>query len=492
MSRQLRGAVVRRETAGLMRGAAALLVAASLAGCSADVTRFSGGFGLTETPPNTRRTPSRPVTSEVPLSQTGGSYAGGYGGYDAPPPISDRGGITVAALPDATPPPAPSSYEPPRAAPAPIAPAPIARATPPAPAMQAAARPSALGATIEVQQGDTISSLARRHNVPISDLMAANNLRSPAIHPGQQLILPASAKPRPPLSRSASTPVRPSAASPSPAVASGDWSGSHTVKNGESLYGIARQHGVKAEDLQRANGISDVHKVRPGTVLRVPAAAGEAVVAEAPKAAVAPVRPAPVAPARIEPLASESARSEPPKTAQVEPLKGVVEPIRPRVLNGQVAAAPAVTATDATPEAPAKESAAAAPAKAVAGTKLRWPVRGKVIAGFGRLTDGTHNDGINIQVPAGTDVLAAEAGVVAYAGSEVKGYGNLVLVRHDNGWITAYAHNDSILVQRGDRVRRGQPVGKAGKSGSVDQPQVHFEVRDGSKPIDPMPHMERL
>ena len=117
---------------------------------------------------------------------------------------------------------------------------------------------------------------------------------------------------------------------------------------------------------------------------------------------------------------------------------------------------------------------------------------GKIVAGFGPRTDGTHNDGVNIAVPHGADVHAAEGGVVAYAGKELKAYGNLVLIRHDNGWVTAYAHNDQLLAKRGDRVKRGQVIAKAGKTGQVDQPQVHFEVRQGSSPVDPLPLLEKL
>jgi murein DD-endopeptidase MepM/ murein hydrolase activator NlpD len=113
-----------------------------------------------------------------------------------------------------------------------------------------------------------------------------------------------------------------------------------------------------------------------------------------------------------------------------------------------------------------------------------------VIAGFGTRPDGTRNDGINIAVPLGTEIHAAEAGRVAYAGSELKGYGNLVLLRHDNGWVSAYAHAEEILVKRDDVVRRGQVIGRAGKTGSVDQPQLHFELRQGAKPVDPLPHLE--
>jgi murein DD-endopeptidase MepM/ murein hydrolase activator NlpD len=92
----------------------------------------------------------------------------------------------------------------------------------------------------------------------------------------------------------------------------------------------------------------------------------------------------------------------------------------------------------------------------------------------------------------GTDVHAAESGVVAYAGDELKGYGNLVLLRHDNGWVTAYAHGDEILVKRGDRIKRGQVIARAGRTGQVDQPQVHFELRQGQRPVDPTPFLERL
>jgi murein DD-endopeptidase MepM/ murein hydrolase activator NlpD len=143
------------------------------------------------------------------------------------------------------------------------------------------------------------------------------------------------------------------------------------------------------------------------------------------------------------------------------------------------------------PAASAKEvEGASATAHALPASKFRWPVKGRVIAGFGTKSDGSHNDGVNIAVPLGTDVLAAESGVVAYAGSELQGYGELILIRHDNGWVTAYAHNEQILVNRDDRVRRGQVIARAGKTGAVEQPQVHFEIRQGSLPVDPLSHLE--
>jgi murein DD-endopeptidase MepM/ murein hydrolase activator NlpD len=120
---------------------------------------------------------------------------------------------------------------------------------------------------------------------------------------------------------------------------------------------------------------------------------------------------------------------------------------------------------------------------------FRWPVRGRVITGFGPKPNGLQNDGINVAVPEGTPVKSAEDGVVAYAGNELKGYGNLVLVRHSNGFVTAYAHASEIMVKRGDQIRRGQVIAKSGQTGNVSSPQLHFEIRKGSTPVDPTQYL---
>jgi murein DD-endopeptidase MepM/ murein hydrolase activator NlpD len=356
------------------------------------------------------------------------------------------------------------------------------------------------GQTIEVQQGDTLSSIARQYRVSISELMSINKLQSPILRPGQKIALPAGkrpiaqrlpATPEPQQANEqqpvAATPRQPQQAQPLPVTAQAgapsDWQGTHTIAQGESLYGIARKHNVKVAELQRVNGISEVTKIRPGTVIKVPGN-GSSI-------ARSPTTP--------------SQRSAEADISQATPM-GAPSPVtlKPRIINGGEASAtaepkrvaslgsptPTTNDADASPRSDQASAAVESP-KASASTKFRWPVKGKVIANFGPRPDKSHNDGINIAVPQGAEVLASEGGTVAYAGNELKGYGNLVLIRHENNWVSAYAHNDQLLVKRGDTVRRGQTIAKAGNTGSVDQPQVHFELRRDSKPVDPLPHMEK-
>jgi murein DD-endopeptidase MepM/ murein hydrolase activator NlpD len=154
---------------------------------------------------------------------------------------------------------------------------------------------------------------------------------------------------------------------------------------------------------------------------------------------------------------------------------------------------PAAAAADA-PEAASADAKAAdklvsLPPAEVSGKGFIWPVRGRVISSYGTDSEGIHNDGINISAPAGSPVLAAEAGEVAYAGNELKGYGNLILLKHANGFVSAYAHNETLLVKRGDKVARGQPIAKVGATGAVADPQLHFEIRRGAKALDPAEYL---
>jgi murein DD-endopeptidase MepM/ murein hydrolase activator NlpD len=154
----------------------------------------------------------------------------------------------------------------------------------------------------------------------------------------------------------------------------------------------------------------------------------------------------------------------------------------PAQATARVAAPTAESSIEAASGVTSSEATGAAPS-------FRWPVRGRVIQGFGPKGNGQQNDGINLAVPEGTSVKAAEDGVVAYAGNELKGYGNLVLVRHSNGFVTAYAHASEVAVKRGDPVKRGQIIAKAGQTGNVNSPQLHFEIRKGATPVDPSQYL---
>jgi murein DD-endopeptidase MepM/ murein hydrolase activator NlpD len=124
-----------------------------------------------------------------------------------------------------------------------------------------------------------------------------------------------------------------------------------------------------------------------------------------------------------------------------------------------------------------------------ANMSFAWPVSGPVIADFGTTTNGGKNDGINIATAMDAPIHASASGTVTYAGDELKGYGNLVLIKHSSGYTTAYAHADRLLVQRGDFVAKGQVIGYAGQTGDVTRPQVHFEIRSNTTPVNPRAYL---
>ncbi|EIM28513.1 peptidoglycan DD-metalloendopeptidase family protein [Microvirga lotononidis] len=217
-----------------------------------------------------------------------------------------------------------------------------------------------------------------------------------------------------------------------------------------------------------------VKRVRPGM----------AQTAQAPApSAPAPARSAPVqvAAATNEPLVSApKPLVSAPKPVVEQPKVAALtqpEPVKPAVVQ-PVAPAPQPEAAKAPVPEPEQTASLSG--------DFRWPARGRVIAGFGA---NGGNEGINIAVPEGTPVKAAEAGTVTYAGSEVKGYGNLVLIKHENGYVSAYAHNGSLNVKRGEQVKRGQVIATSGQTGNVTSPQLHFEIRKGAQPVDPMKHL---
>jgi murein DD-endopeptidase MepM/ murein hydrolase activator NlpD len=316
-----------------------------------------------------------------------------------------------------------------------------------------AATPNAAtrGTTIIVGTSDTLEVLARRYNVSTAEILRANGYKGPrALSPGQQLIIP-----RPTATAAVAPAPVPAVAPPaSKPVAAGPAAASvHIVNKGDTLHSIAHRNHIPVAELAKANKLGQSAKLSLGMKLTVPGAK---------TAAAAPaVAPAPAAPAA--PASKTVATAQPQSARLVQPTANVE----------QAAAAPE------TPAIKPSEATGALPT-------FRWPVRGKVITSYGSKTNGKANDGINVAVPEGTPVKAAEDGVVAYSGNELKGYGNLVLVRHSNGYVTAYAHASELLVKRGDTIKRGQVIAKSGQSGEVGSPQLHFEIRKGSSPVDPL------
>jgi murein DD-endopeptidase MepM/ murein hydrolase activator NlpD len=145
----------------------------------------------------------------------------------------------------------------------------------------------------------------------------------------------------------------------------------------------------------------------------------------------------------------------------------------------------AVPAPKPRPAPPAYEPSAYVPSYDRASGDFAWPLSGKVISGFGTTSNGERNDGINIATQRGEPIHASATGTVTYAGDELKGYGNLLLIKHANGYVTAYAHADRLIVSRGDTVSKGQVIGYSGSTGDVSSPQLHFEIRRDTTPVDP-------
>jgi murein DD-endopeptidase MepM/ murein hydrolase activator NlpD len=312
----------------------------------------------------------------------------------------------------------------------------------------------------------------------------------------------------------AATPVAPRPVSPGPvtgAVTGWTPQGGTTVvlAQGETVRTLSDRYGVPEQAIRTANALSG--QPAPGTRIVIPVYhAGGAVAGTTPVVTPKPGQPklqfTPGKTAATETPAKPAARLEATRTAAAQPATAAktaevktaevksapVKPVQAAALPKTEEPKPAAAAPAATAYAPAatavdKVDTTGSISKADA-IEFRWPARGRVIAGFGT-QNGTGSEGINIALPEGTPVKAAEGGTVAYAGNELKGYGNLVLIRHENGWVTAYAHNGEVKVKKGEQVKRGQVIATSGQTGNVSSPQLHFELRKGSTPVDPMPHL---
>ncbi|MBL8834592.1 MAG: M23 family metallopeptidase [Alphaproteobacteria bacterium] len=251
------------------------------------------------------------------------------------------------------------------------------------------------------------------------------------------------------------------------------------VRSGESLSVIAQRQGVSTRAMAEANNLRPPYVVRPGQRLTVPR--GDAPRPAEPSAAARAASP-PASGADAPPSAPSGDRVErqtlaPPSSAPPAARNGRTASPDPRSEPAPAAAAPASDDSGATPPR--------------AGRLFAWPLQGNIVSDFGPKPGGLHNDGINIAAARNTPIRAAENGVVVYAGNELRGFGNLLLVRHADGWVTAYGHCEQLLVRRGAQVRRGQVIARVGSSGNVRTPQLHFEVRRGTRPVNPNEYLER-
>lgn len=292
-------------------------------------------------------------------------------------------------------------------------------------ARQASADGRAVAATTyTVRPGDTLRIIADRTGAGSEAIARANAMVAPFIvHPGQQLTIPG-----------------------------GRY---HLVRSGETGIAIARAYGVPWQQVVAANALTDPYILRTGQRIQIPGGVTAAALGSPSNAATRAARFT----LNIEDIVTGG---EPAIAANAAPVRAQPTPSRPLAATAAVAAPPPVRGG------------------------FQWPATGNLLSRFGRGQSGERNDGIKIGVPVGTPVLAANDGVVIYAGSEVPALGGLVMLRHSNGLITVYGHASELLVQRGQTVKRGQAVALSGDSGFAPRPQLHFEMRQGRDPIDPL------
>jgi murein DD-endopeptidase MepM/ murein hydrolase activator NlpD len=315
--------------------------------------------------------------------------------------------------------------------------------------------------------GDTVYTVAKEYNLPLREIISLNNLSPPYhLNSGFRLRLP------PP--------------------------NEYKVGTGDTLNGLSRMFNVSVSEMARLNNLPAPYTLRAGQIVRLPS--------PQPKLEEEfSTNPAPPSFEQVSvPMAVGSVEREvlapPPGQAPSKDNKAVSAVLAPPASSSSSApSTPSTTAaaTSAFPPQPAAKtvgvqkvaavtpSVVSKPPPRVGNGKFMRPVDGKVLSGYGPKPDGLHNDGINIKAPRGSAVRAADNGVVAYVGSDMQGYGNLILIRHADRWMTAYAHMEKMLVKKGDVVKAGQSIGTVGSTGGVDSPQLHFEVRKGTQAMNP-------
>ncbi|MFT6582056.1 MAG: murein DD-endopeptidase MepM/ murein hydrolase activator NlpD [Alphaproteobacteria bacterium] len=281
-----------------------------------------------------------------------------------------------------------------------------------------------------VRSGDTVYRISRQYDAPIRTIISQNGLRPPyVLKSGRRLILP---------------PPR-----------------FHTVRQGDTIYSISRRYHLAMNQIVRANKIAPPYQIFTGQNLKLYGSQAQE------------QRPASSLTIQARPIATKTDLGSRPSKAVTTPRIQIAR-VQPK------------------PTTPPQSRPVLLKPAPRSGKFFLLPVRGKVISAFGAKQRGLHNDGVNIAAPNGSSVRAAENGIVVYSGNELLGYGNMVLVRHADGLMTAYGHNQTLLVQKGQKIRRGQVIAKVGSTGNVSAPQLHFEIRKGKNAVNPARYIKNL
>lgn len=331
-------------------------------------------------------------------------------------------------------------------------------------------------ARVRVGRGDTLYAISRRHKIPLRALIRANGLKPPfKLKLGQELRVPETRY--------------------------------YVVGSGDTVYRLSRRFDIPPKRIIKVNRIRTAgYKLYPGQKLLLPRP-GKAQSQPRTETMVAQKLDSPQSRTnkhtKAHALAMPKNAVKAPRIVprrKSEPAKKAAKKAPAPAKKTEFAAKkrPATVQKASIPEPPPAAKPRPRPTQTARLTRIParaggfvWPVDGTLLSSYGSKGGGLYNDGINIAARKGAPVRAAESGVVAYAGNELKGYGNLLLIRHEGGWVSAYAHNDRLLVKKGQVVRRGQRIAEVGQSGAVDKPQLHFELRRGPNAVDPLKHLEK-
>lgn len=319
-----------------------------------------------------------------------------------------------------------------------------------------------------VQRGDSLWSISRKYDMTVPELVSLNDLEKPYnIRPGQKLRISGSGNTE--TVRVVKT-------------------GTYTVKSGDNLSTIASKFDMKTGELAKLNNIKKPYKIIVGQKLKVNSTSGTSKVTTVAK------RTTGIYTVKSGDNLSSIAAQNDMSLDEIAKINNIKKPYILRVGQKLKINKNAVVVAQSAPKKTTRQKPATntqiTTSSANRKNSFMWPVKGEIVSSFGNKANGLYNDGINISASKGTGFKATEDGVVAYVGNELRGYGTIVLIKHNNNWISAYAHCGSVKVARGDRVQKGQVIGTVGQTGNVTSPQLYFSLRSGREAVDPVKYLE--